>query len=242
MSKIIGRGAPTKDTPAILGQEYLDKDTGIQYKCTKVNVKPGAISGDAVGEYIWEPDGGASSWNDLADKPFGEEGREPIILDSNAADKTNLPFGEMYKLTDNPPQWEEMIGATLTHRIKFSSDRTTTRVVDEDLLVDGSEQFGCAERTVFLDNNGGFFIVFSTDITMEGTGIEELDGITIEKGFYALELFKSLVFPQTIKPLDEKFLPESVEGVVIRSSTADSTKKFKLTVDDSGTISATEVT
>lgn len=34
----------------------------------------------------------------------------------------------------------------------------------------------------------------------------------------------------------------SKDGVVISSSTANSTKKFKITVDDSGTISATEVT
>ncbi|MBQ5589091.1 MAG: hypothetical protein IIU70_02945, partial [Anaerotignum sp.] len=39
----------------------------------------------------------------------------------------------------------------------------------------------------------------------------------------------------------ESALPESVSGVIIRSSTSGSTKKFKLTVDDSGTISATEV-
>lgn len=41
--------------------------------------------------------------------------------------------------------------------------------------------------------------------------------------------------------LDEGLLPESVDGIVVRSSTADSTKKFKITVDDSGTITATEV-
>lgn len=39
-----------------------------------------------------------------------------------------------------------------------------------------------------------------------------------------------------------KYLPESVEGVVLRSSTADSTKLFKITVDDTGVITATEVT
>ena len=31
------------------------------------------------------------------------------------------------------------------------------------------------------------------------------------------------------------------DGVVISSSTADSTKKFKITVDDSGVLKATEV-
>lgn len=44
-----------------------------------------------------------------------------------------------------------------------------------------------------------------------------------------------------IKPIDEKFIPE-MSNVILKSSTADSTKKFRITVDDSGTISATEVT
>ena len=37
-------------------------------------------------------------------------------------------------------------------------------------------------------------------------------------------------------------IPESVTELYLKSSTADSTKKFKITVDDSGTLSATEVT
>lgn len=41
--------------------------------------------------------------------------------------------------------------------------------------------------------------------------------------------------------MPEKFMPESVEGVVVRSSTPGSTKLFKITVNDSGTITATEV-
>lgn len=35
---------------------------------------------------------------------------------------------------------------------------------------------------------------------------------------------------------------EAEEGMILNSSTAGSTKKFKITVDDSGTLSATEVT
>jgi hypothetical protein len=42
--------------------------------------------------------------------------------------------------------------------------------------------------------------------------------------------------------MPECYLPESVNGIVIRSSTLGSTKKFKLTVDDSGTVTAKEVT
>ena len=43
-----------------------------------------------------------------------------------------------------------------------------------------------------------------------------------------------------IKTLDEMFLPP-VSGLIVKSSTANSTKKFKITVDDSGNISATEI-
>lgn len=46
---------------------------------------------------------------------------------------------------------------------------------------------------------------------------------------------------ETITPMSADFLPV-VDRVIISSSTPDSTKKFKITVDDSGTIKATEVT
>ena len=46
---------------------------------------------------------------------------------------------------------------------------------------------------------------------------------------------------ETITPMSTDFLPV-VDDIIISSSTADSTKKFKITVDDSGTIKATEVT
>ena len=49
-----------------------------------------------------------------------------------------------------------------------------------------------------------------------------------------------------VKQLSEDYIPNTIQRVgddiILSSSTADSTKKFKITVDDSGTISATEVT
>jgi hypothetical protein len=41
--------------------------------------------------------------------------------------------------------------------------------------------------------------------------------------------------------LEEKFMPESVDGVVLRSSTPFSEKKFRITVNDNGIISVTQV-
>ena len=54
---------------------------------------------------------------------------------------------------------------------------------------------------------------------------------------------------KTVIPMAEEFLPKipsdklpTVPYLLVNSSTPDSTKKFKITVDDSGAISATEVT
>lgn len=47
--------------------------------------------------------------------------------------------------------------------------------------------------------------------------------------------------PGEIVKIDEKFIPD-VSSLTIKSSTANSTKKFRITVNDSGAISATEVT
>ena len=58
---------------------------------------------------------------------------------------------------------------------------------------------------------------------------------------HTVSVTRTEVLLQTNK-MPEKFMPESVEGVVIRSSTEGSTKKFKLTVDDTGAIKATEIT
>ena len=48
------------------------------------------------------------------------------------------------------------------------------------------------------------------------------------------------VFTQIVK-IPEQYIPE-MSSVTLLSSTADSTKKFKITVDDSGALTATEVT
>ena len=47
---------------------------------------------------------------------------------------------------------------------------------------------------------------------------------------------------ETVTPMAAEFLPSEVDELIMNSSTTDSTKKFKITVDDNGTISATEVT
>ena len=46
---------------------------------------------------------------------------------------------------------------------------------------------------------------------------------------------------ETVTPIAAEFLPSEINELIMNSSTTGSTKKFKITVDDNGTISATEV-
>ena len=46
---------------------------------------------------------------------------------------------------------------------------------------------------------------------------------------------------EVVTPMAEEFLPSEVNELIMNSSTPNSTKKFKITVDDSGTLKATEV-
>lgn len=57
---------------------------------------------------------------------------------------------------------------------------------------------------------------------------------------YELHLYRYV--PASIVKIPKEYVEGLEEGMVINSSTPDSTKKFKITVDDTGTISATEVT
>lgn len=50
------------------------------------------------------------------------------------------------------------------------------------------------------------------------------------------------VYDEAVKKIDKEYMPDDMDSIILKSSTASSTKKFKITVDDSGTISATEVT
>ena len=65
------------------------------------------------------------------------------------------------------------------------------------------------------------------------------------EGYYKFGVSNGLTF--TTKKVNEdafsrKVVLEGDNEIVLSSSTADSTKKFKITVDDSGAISATEIT
>ena len=68
-----------------------------------------------------------------------------------------------------------------------------------------------------------------------------MDGLWVAADTATSHTIKVMRQQETITPMSADFLPV-VDRVIISSSTPDSAKNFKITVDDSGAISATEVT
>ncbi len=110
--------------------------------------------------------------------------------------------------------------------------------------------------------NGSFMNNFAVFITTDNFEVSD-SGVNVvfpEKGVYFYSLSYGLYTTgiasadsdtpeitwdgnvETIKTIDSKYIPGELNEIILPSSTSGSSKKFKITVDDSGTITATETT
>ena len=101
------------------------------------------------------------------------------------------------------------------------------------------EKFICNEYLNFSGLGADDYIMF-LNVWNGGGGKKFVDGTAINTKGNVFHIESNKVDPSTATGIF--FEPVMPEYMMINSSTANSTKKFKITVDDSGTISATEVT
>ena len=151
-----------------------------------------------------------------------------VEWDRNIDGKINVAGTQFYKFSDRVLTYEEFLSAKWMNPY----DPSQFIMVSETK----PEQSQMTDTIVRFSFSSLQFFVVSEDNA-------EKDGIIFPtKGLYTrkdTEPFK--LIKETITPMSADFMPV-VDEVIISSSTADSTKKFKITVDDSGTIKATEVT
>ena len=120
-------------------------------------------------------------------------------------------------------------GATLT----YADGRTEFMSIDAALpkrritIEPGKITFGEGQVMIFTETPEAPYEAFEIGVYFESD--ENYDVRKVTSG-------------EIITPMAEEFLPTGIKELIMSSSTTDSTKKFKITVDDSGTISATEVT
>ena len=223
--------------PVTANQMFLAKMAGMEVEVPK------PVTVDQIFMQKIIDNGGASSWNDLKDKPFGEVAGGIIEFDGNmtgldtiyASPLNNWEYDGYYcKVSDKVYAKQDLIGAT----VSYKNPQLITNTIYEQTLQEAPGAtaimgFNAPAKYGNRPESFGILCVYSASELNAAFG-----GDDFENGVYFTvfpdqnEYAQSLVFPSSVKPLDEKYLP---------ILTSPSGKKFKLSVDDSGTISATEV-
>ena len=147
------------------------------------------------------------------------------------------------KVSDEVPSW-----ATVDVPIKYwMSDGNNGTVNPEDYFDLGDGNFLTNVGIVFITTNNfevsinGITVVFpKKGVYFNSTSDFYLSAIaSAESDTPEITWDGNVEFTKTIDP---KYIPSELNEVILPSSTSGSSKKFKITVDDSGAISATEVT
>lgn len=136
----------------------------------------------------------------------------------------------LVKVGDEMLAAEQLVGATV---VSVRGAESQSRILSEDQIMSGDGFILAVIDNVILSCSKTTVVMGAETLTLPETGTyfayNEQDGN------------KKYVSSLT-KPEKQELVPIPGELMVLRSSTAGSTKKFKITVDDTGTLSATEVT
>ena len=194
-----------------------------------------------------------SDWNQndatakdyIKNRPGGYEENLEITWDGDttgrvSATAENVPF-VWYKVSDKILTADQVIGSTIT---------LVQNGVSKQMVVTGE---AVIEVEVGIMVNE--FVIIATK---QGTfNIQGINASVPEPGVYFTRsgdtTYVSFLSRIITHPFDDKYIPDSIarkaeldsriteKEVILTSSTTDSTKKFKITVNDSGTLTATEI-
>lgn len=122
-------------------------------------------------------------------------------------------------------------------------------VVTSDLIIRTDCGVAIGETAIMISGKQGICNIGGYNIPIPESGI-----YFTHTGNDEFSTFVSSFSYITVRPFDDKCIPDTIvrkaeldsriteKEVILASSTTDSTKKFKITVNDSGAISATEIT
>lgn len=150
--------------------------------------------------------GGASSWNDLKDKPFGETTvkGDTLTWDGNTDGLVSI-VDTLFKVSDTVLNYDDFADGGF----EVNGIHGVTSGNQSSLIV--MQEFGSVMSV------GHFYSFSESAVGVDVSGGEGM--IPPESGTYFTATMRSLTIPgyngfetTTIKPLDEKYLPESVKG------------------------------
>lgn len=202
------------------GGFYLSDTLGVDE-----NGKLGVNGGEPYKSLVTDGEGGVK-WED---RLAYESSR--LVISAND--------GQFVKVADEVPSW-----ASVNSPIKYwLSDGNNDTIAPESYTDLGNGSFA-ALAVIFVTTDNVEFsgVVFpekgvyfmSVPNVVYATGIASADSDTPEITWDGKV--------ENVKTIDPKYIPSELNEIILPSSTSGSSKRFKITVDDSGTISATEVT
>lgn len=197
------------------GGFYLDDMLGVDE-----NGKLGVNGGEPYKQLVTDAEGKAK-WDERLAYETEKYYKPPVDVDN--LDSVTVGDSKYMKVSNDLPD--------LAFVKNFLIREAGTEYVDSDSLEIGTN---CARAS----NSGFILLVYSTTFTLNS---KEYTAPSIGvycslDGMNAYDLGVKI-----LKTFDEKYIPD-MSSIIVKSSTSGSSKKFKITVDDSGTIKATEVT
>ena len=206
------------------GGFYLSDTLGVDE-----NGRLGINGGEPYKSLVTDGEGNAK-WEDRL--AYEEVKKYSLPYDKNGLESAQIGPTLYYKVSDDLPDPNDVIQGAL-----YSGPGgiyLSTKVSD------GYKNNG---NCLYDTNVGAFIICYQTSITYQdkiysvpSTGVYLSEGMNdFDGGDMYLQI-------QHVNTIDKKFIPSELNEMILPSSTSGSTKKFKITVDDSGTLKATEVT
>lgn len=226
---------------ATVGETYKVSWDGAAYECTCVDSSGMTIignlsiagAGSDTGEpFVMNVDNGRKIFVITADTSASHTfsisafAQEVVKIDEKYLPAPpNDPYIIIKKSTSDEYSCNMTYDEIATLHAKYSDASELYDIRYNIFYDDGKRQYRCVN--VWHSNNFYFAFVFCYETCFFSIMVSKYDGVFsgASTHFMGAEEFNSGYYP-----------------LIVKSSTADSTKKFKITVDDSGTITATEVT
>ena len=186
----------------------------------------------------------------IKNRPGGYEEGFEITWDGDTTGRVSATMEgtpqTWYKVSDKILRADDIIGATVT---AVQNGVSQSFVLTSDAVI--REDYGTIirEGMIIIATKQGTFNMNDFNISIPELGIYFLSASVGGNSMLVSSLSNIIVHP-----FDDKYIPDTIarkaeldsriteKEVILTSSTTDSTKKFKITVNDSGTLTATEIT
>ena len=154
--------------------------------------------------------------------------------------------GGWYKVSDKILTADGIIGGTIT---AIQNGVPQPLVVTSDVIIRLDYGVAIGETAVMISGKQGIFNMGDYNISVPEPGTYFT---SVSAGGHSM--FVSSFSNIIVHPFDDKYISNTIarkaeldsriteKEVILTSSTTDSTKKFKITVNDSGALTATEIT